>query len=203
MGYLQNYDLISCSMGNVLFFKIENEKYVQKKEIKFNQFNLVPYEFHEFQEDKIILCGDYDCTSTCIIQIYDISGDKKDLIFKTTDIMFIQSFNSVLLDNQKLILANENKLIVYDIENVKILESQEINETKELECVTKLSGNRFVVGDKDGKIMVYDFKDGKMTKIGQGAMVGDKYKCVCSIIKLDENSFLANSACNLAIFKIE
>ena len=76
--------------------------------------------------------------------------------------MFIQSFNSVLLDNQKLILANENKLIAYDIENVKIIESQEINETKELECVIKLSGNRFVVGDNDGKIMVYDFKDGKI-----------------------------------------
>ena len=178
LGSLISWELVLSEVGFCEFFELKTKKYVLKEKIEFKD-NCFVLNFFELEKDKILFIGCYDSVKNFredyyslknVILYYDISNNKKALLFK---IIPINEFNycnikPILLNNKCLVLIKScgpKGLILFDIKNMEFVSIICSNNQKYITCITNLSENLFLVGDYSGYVTLYSFENNEIFEI--------------------------------------
>jgi hypothetical protein len=198
LGSLISWELVLSEVGFCEFFELKNKKYVLKEKIEFKD-NCFVLDFFELEKDKILFIGCYDSKNfkedeyslKNVILYYDISNNKKELLFKIIPINEFR-FNyikPILLNNKCLVFIKYDRpsgLILFDIKNMEFISIICSNNQNNITCITKLSENLFVVGDYHGYVTLYSFENNEINEI-----ITEKLsKKIYEISKFNENKFL-------------
>ena len=196
LGSLISWELVLSEVGFCEFFKLKNKKYVLKEKIEFKDhcfvLNLV-----ELEKDKILFTGSYDSIKNFnedyysiknIILIYDISNNKKELLFKINPIIEFTNIKPILLNSKCLVFIKSLKpfgLILFDIKNMEFVTIICSKNQNIISCITKLTENLFLVGDYNGYVTLYSFEKNEIFEI-----ITEKLsKTIYGISKFNDNKF--------------
>ena len=198
LGSLTSWELVLSEVGFCEFFELKSKKYVLKEKIEFKD-NCFVLNFFELEKDKILFIGCYDSIRNfeqdeyslkSVILIYDISNNKKELLFK------INPINEFRFNNIKPILLNKKclafikshtptGLILFDINNMEFVTIICSENQKAITCITKLLENLFLVGDYNGYATLYSFENNEIHKITTEKLS----KKIYEISKFNDNKF--------------
>lgn len=198
LGSLLNWELVLSEVGFCEFFALKNKKFVLKEKIQFKD-HFFALNFFEIEKDKILLNGCYDSIKNfredhyClkkVILIYDISNNKKELLFKVDPIKEYRFANikPILLNNKCLVYIKSDKpygLVVFDIKYREFVTIVCSKNQIIISCITKLSENLVLVGDYNGYVTLYSFENNKFFELTTEKLTKKIYK----ISKFNEKKF--------------
>lgn len=198
LGSFISWELVLSEVGFCEFFELKNKKYVLKEKIEFKD-NCFVLNFFELEKDKILFTGCYDSVKNFredyyslknVILIYDISNNKKELLFKINPINEFRYINikPILLNNKCLVFIKSCKplgFILFDIKNMEFVTIIYSKSQNYITCITKLSENLFLVGDYSGYVTLYGFENNEILEIITNKLT----KKIYEISKFNDNKF--------------
>ena len=198
LGSLTSWELVLSEVGFCEFFEFKNKKYVLKEKIEFKD-NCFVLNLFELEKDKILLIGCYDSIRNFeedeyslknVILIYDISNNKKELLFKINPIneFKFNNIKPILLNNKCLVFIKSHipyGLILFDINHMEFVTIICSKNQNVITCITKLSENLFLVGEYKGYVTLYSFENNEIFEI-----ITEKLsKKIYDIFKFNDNKF--------------
>ena len=211
VGSLPSWELVLSEVGFCEFFELKNKKFVLKEKIQFKD-HFFALNIFELEKDKILLNACYDSISNfredefclkSVILIYDISNNKKELLFKIDPIKEFRYTNDkpILLNNKCLVFIKFDKpfgLIVFDIKYMEFVTIICPKNQNIISCITKLSENLFLVGEYNGYVTLYSFEKNEFHEIRKEKLTKKLYK----ISKFNEKKFFLIDEKIIKIYEI-
>ena len=211
LGSLTSWELVLSEVGFCEFFELKNKKYVLKEKIEFKD-NCFVLNFFELEKDKILFFGCYDSIKNFwedyyslknVILIYDISNNKKELLFKINPINEFKYNNikPILLNNKCLVFIKSGMplgFILFDIKNMEFVTIFCSKNQNIITCITKLSENLFLVGDYNGYVTLYSFENNEILEIITKKLT----KKIYEISKFNDNKFFLKDEKIIKIYEI-